>query len=433
MNTIVNAIVEISASFLADTGFGFEFLISLVLCAGHMPRRSYFAARMAGAVALVTIFLWGWNHIFPVTLATSIVHYIVFFALIVACAVLCWAIDSEQALVVTIAAGILQHCCYRAASLIGYGISDTAHLSLQCGSYMYVLSLIPIFILGWWCFARLLRFSDFHMNYRSFIPLTGGMLVCANILTNAFESLALDTTSEVRFVFALFDLVSSFFFMMLLLQMMKRHHAENNSLVLERMLAEQRKQLASSKEVIDLINIKTHDVKKQLGSLGRLIDPQEQAELQEMLNIYDSTVDTGNDTLDVVLQEKSLICEKRKIRFERIVDGKLLYFVRSHDIYALFGNALDNAIEAVSHLEEEKRYISLDVRQNRAMIAVVVKNPFEGTVEFVDDLPRTTTGDDAYHGFGTRSIRMITQRYGGVMAISTDDNIFTLSLLIPVR
>ncbi len=68
-------------------------------------------------------------------------------------------------------------------------------------------------------------------------------------------------------------------------------------------------------------------------------------ELEQSIRIYDSIVKTGNEILDTLLSEKSLICEARDITIHCVIDGKKLFFMDSIDIYALFGNAIDNAIE----------------------------------------------------------------------------------------
>ena len=55
---------------------------------------------------------------------------------------------------------------------------------------------------------------------------------------------------------------------------------------------------------------------------------------------------TGNEILDTILTEKSLICENSGIHINCVADGSLLAFMNPVDLYTLFGNALDNAIEA---------------------------------------------------------------------------------------
>ncbi|MDO4852537.1 MAG: ATP-binding protein, partial [Clostridia bacterium] len=102
------------------------------------------------------------------------------------------------------------------------------------------------------------------------------------------------------------------------------------------------------------------------------------------------------------------------------------------DLCALFGNAIENAIEAVSKLSDPAdRIISLQVRENRNMLVITVDNYYEGTLTLKDGLPDTTKSDVQNHGFGTKSIRRIAQKYGGEATITVDD-MFHLAVIIPI-
>ncbi len=58
--------------------------------------------------------------------------------------------------------------------------------------------------------------------------------------------------------------------------------------------------------------------------------------------------------------EKFMQCENKKIRLDCMIDGELLSFMKKSDVYSLFGNAIDNAIEAVDKInDEEKRCINI--------------------------------------------------------------------------
>ena len=103
------------------------------------------------------------------------------------------------------------------------------------------------------------------------------------------------------------------------------------------------------------------------------------------------------------------------------------------DIYALFGNLIDNAMEAVTKLADaEKRIIDLTVRGGGDnMVAISVSNYFDGNlVTDVDGLPATTKGNKEYLGFGLKSIRYIVQKYDGDLSISTHDNLFTADIVL---
>ena len=186
---------------------------------------------------------------------------------------------------------------------------------------------------------------------------------------------------------------------------------------------------------IEAINIKCHDIRHQIRRLaneGAVVDGSVLADIEREVNVYDSVVETGNEALDTILTEKSLMCSGEEIVLTVMADGAALGFMAPADIYALFGNALDNAIEAVRQVEDpERRTITLSVRQAGKMVAVNVENYFAAAPRFsADGLPQTSKTDEDNHGFGTRSMRAIAQRYGGSMHAGTQDGVFYLNVLL---
>ena len=178
---------------------------------------------------------------------------------------------------------------------------------------------------------------------------------------------------------------------------------------------------------MELINLKCHDMKHQLRTLleGRNLDPEFIEETQKAISIYDAQVRTGNDVLDTLLTQKSLLCDAQKIQLTVMLDGSALGFMSVQDINSFFGNAIDNAIEYLSTIEEEKRFIRISAHTQGNMFTIRVENYCDASLQFrKDGLPLTTKEDDGYHGFGTKSIKNIAQKYGGDASFSKLDELF---------
>ncbi|WP_281775573.1 ATP-binding protein, partial [Bifidobacterium ruminantium] len=106
----------------------------------------------------------------------------------------------------------------------------------------------------------------------------------------------------------------------------------------------------------------------------------------------------------------------------------------SMDIASLFGNALDNAIEATSKLADpEQRLIKLALFEQNSFTVVRVENYYDSRLKKdAEGNLRTTKRDDQHrHGFGVKSIRHIAQQYGGEVTIRTNDHWFVLTVLLP--
>lgn len=171
------------------------------------------------------------------------------------------------------------------------------------------------------------------------------------------------------------------------------------------MLAEERERYQREKSAQDAINIRCHDIRHQIAALGQEGYRSSLKELDKLVRIYDDSVNTGSTALDVVLSEKMLVCRTQNIQLTCLANGEKLKFLPDGDVYALFGNILDNAINAVAQFREpEERVISLTVRTEGGFLLIEEENRYLGEMKFVNGIPQTTNEDRTNHGFGMQSI-----------------------------
>ena len=183
-------------------------------------------------------------------------------------------------------------------------------------------------------------------------------------------------------------------------------------------------------EVVESLNMKAHDLKHQIYNLD---DENYKNELKDLVDKYESLYETGNRVLDIIISEKDKVCKENEIYFSFIVDGKQISFMKESDIYSLFGNILDNAIESCLNISDKsKRIISLKLIRNGYFIKVHEENYFDGKIERNGGSLKTTKNNELGHGFGTRSIVKIVDEYGGSTSFSTRDNLFMLDIIIPL-
>lgn len=196
-------------------------------------------------------------------------------------------------------------------------------------------------------------------------------------------------------------------------------------------------QYKQSRESIDLINYKYHDLKHQIAVLRSEDDPVKREEflkrMEEEISQYEAQNKTGNKVLDTVLTSKSLYCAKHGITFTCVADGKLLDFMDVMDICSIFGNALDNAIECELKIaDKEKRLIHVTVSQQKNFLMLRFENYYEGGLHYKEGKLVTTKKEKKYHGYGLKSIRYTVNRYEGAISIDTKENWFDLKILIPI-
>lgn len=222
------------------------------------------------------------------------------------------------------------------------------------------------------------------------------------------------------------------------------HHVQCRSLRVSRELEAvqnalrlQYQQYQLSKESVELINRKYHDMKHQIMVLRAEPDSARRAafldQMEEEIRAHEAQNKTGNQILDTILTSKSLYCARRHIALTCVADGALLEFIKPMDLSAIFGNALDNAIECVQQISvPEKRLIHVTVSAQRSFALIRCENYCEGSPQFSGDLPITTKADQNYHGYGLKSIRFVTKKYGGSMTARMEKQWFVLQILIPI-
>ena len=193
-----------------------------------------------------------------------------------------------------------------------------------------------------------------------------------------------------------------------------------------------------SKESIDIVNQKYHDLKHQINLLKSGADSEKAGEYLEQMEreikIYETQNKTGNKVLDTILTSKSMHCQRHGIELKFMGEGQLLNFMEDMDISALFGNMLDNAIESVVKIKDrQKRLISLHVIQDKQFIRIRTENYCEENVQFQDGIPITTKKDKRFHGYGMKSMKKIVEKYGGSVMAGKANNWFELKILIPMK
>lgn len=226
-------------------------------------------------------------------------------------------------------------------------------------------------------------------------------------------------------------------FLYLQAELFKQSEMKEELNLMEQLWYQQKKQYEIAKEQMQLIDRKCHDLKYQVAAMRHIENPAEReknlTELEKSIRIYDAIVKTGNEILDTLLSEKSLICEAREITMHCVIDGEKLDFMNPVDIYALFGNAIDNAIECVKKFKEhEKRFIDVCVMEKQHFLYIRISNPISETLEYEGDLPKTTKMNKQYHGLGLKSIRHIATKYNGDITVEVEMNCFLLEILLPL-
>ena len=253
-------------------------------------------------------------------------------------------------------------------------------------------------------------------------------------LSNAIRSP--DTLNLFRFLL-LYDMLLSVSILLaqgLLFQRGKyRREAE-----LETQLRQQQyQQFQRFKQASDHIKHQCHDMKHLIAAL-RANSNQEQSqallsELETSVSDYDSSMNTGNQTLDAILGNTWRNCRKDQIQWTCMADGSGLQFIPDFDLYVLFGNVLDNALEHLRQIEDpQKRVLSVNIRRHQQLCFITIQNYCANTPVFEHGLPITSKPDKSLHGYGSKSIQSIVEKYQGSLSIQVEHHFYILSIMFPI-
>ncbi len=426
--------------FFINNAYTFELALDIWLFCHYFKRKGRFFLRSIGAVlALLGLsMLWnlckgpfagnawamvGWN----------IIRYVAAFALGFGGVCFCFECKPSSALFSMICAYATQHIAYRVyASLLALlGLDYTA-----AAATVIILGVtLLVYIAMYYAFVQRLKLHPERTIDNKSNLVVGGILILFTIVLQFIIEVYLTSRSHPTLfvLFSAYNLICCVFTLMIEQGLFRNSVLANDKALLEHLLHMQEEQYHISKANMDIINIKCHDMKHQISRMTRTTDPEAIRELERIINIYDASLKTGNEILDVCLMEKKLLCERNNIKFDYIINGESLAFMQPSDIFSLFGNAMENAIEALCKIaNEEERIIFMNVKTQLGMVVIHVENYYQGELDFADGLPRTTKGDEYYHGFGVRSIQMVAEKYKGHVAVLTHDGIFNLNVTIPI-
>lgn len=368
-------------------------------------------------------------------------NYILVFLTLPATLLICFDIPISSSIFLSIVSYSFRHMIYLLWQLCSYIIRDAFNIDFSKFSYFWVL-------LALFCFTVFLPFAILlysrikkypNVTLPSFtIIISSAVALVITIILNIF-ALSYNSNKDIPFslpyVLNIFAFISSFLIIRLLLGNAKQEELESEIVAINELRYQEEKQYEMTKESIDLINIKCHDLRHQIRTLsqnGNTINKEELENIEKAIRIYDTKTKTGNSSLDIILQEKSLICEKNQITFDCIIDGKQLSFIKDSDIYSLFGNIIDNAIESCLKIQNpSKRTITLKIKKIANGVFCYEENPTQNKISFKDGLPISTKGDNRFHGFGMKSILNIANHYHGTLKIKVENERFCLSLFFP--
>lgn len=177
-----------------------------------------------------------------------------------------------------------------------------------------------------------------------------------------------------------------------------------------------------------------HDMKNQLAALYDAVERGERelvrdtlAEMLGDIRLAEDIIYSANPILNSLLKVKVAKAREKgiEVTVKAFVPKKMS--IESGDMGVLYGNLIDNAIEACAKVQGNNRFVDVETKYQEGKLLIVIrnsKNP-ERNPDF-----KTTKGDKRRHGRGLRSVRRVAEQYGGNLLLEDEGDTFKASLLL---
>lgn len=437
---------EIPYLFWYKPVFMAELLIAEWMFAFCLKKHKHFLMRQLAALVIC----FGIAFAFPIFWYNAIyssVMFLLLFAVAGFTMKLCYDEPWLNIIFCALAAYTTRHIAYTLydSNILLLGMSDGLIIGIYGESGIFKFNIltaviyINAYFFTYWLLllslgSRLRNHEGLILKNISFLILAA-FIVFIDIILNAFVVYySYDVFDKIYIIYLfIYNILCCLLALVIQFGMVSRKMLQNKLDIISKLWNKDKEQYVIAKENMDRIDLMCHDLKhqiRQIGHSGGNISKDAVQDMEHIIAAYETKIKTGNDALDVILTEKSVVCNKNNIKFNCMADGAALEFMSDVDIYSLFGNAMDNAIEAsLCIAENERRVIGLIIKSTDNLLSVNFHNYYESVLKFHEGLPLTTKKDKEFHGYGMRSIDLITKKYSGDIIIAAKDNIFNLNIL----
>ncbi|MBO7365015.1 MAG: GHKL domain-containing protein [Lachnospiraceae bacterium] len=409
--------------------------LAIFAIAGKSPRREWFAVRfLVSCAAFCAVRYLVFRYVLPL-FPDEYANYVrmVLFSVLVLCSAMIAFVSYEFDFFSALFCGSVGYCVQHGANkmvdiFLRYYYPDgqpAVYYAIFVGTGLLVILILFLS-------ARRKHIDRIAVDNRLAL-FFAVLLVVITIVLDILSRRATETREQTLAMFSFYSFLLTALLLSFEMSLLTTRRTEQELETVRAILEGEQDQYLYEKSMMDLINIRTHDLKHRFAALDEDSRVKAEKEIKPLLDAYDTRIETSNPALNVILTRKNFTCKEKGIQLTAAVSGECIEFMDEVDIYSLFGNILDNAIEASEKLEDpEKKVISLSVRQTGYFVTIHEENYTADRPRFEDGLPQTTKPDAELHGFGMKSIRMITERYGGNINIETKDDRFSLDILFPV-
>ena len=196
------------------------------------------------------------------------------------------------------------------------------------------------------------------------------------------------------------------------------------------------RQFKLMKASLKATRIVRHDLKNHMFSIRSLIEKDDREEaldyissIMEDIGSRQDHAASGNTIIDSIINFKFQGVEHSRIKTMVDLSIPEELVIPSFDLTIILGNLLDNAIEAVLQVKEN-RFVDIKIKYDKGRLLIKVDNPFCGEITGENRKVLTSKGNKGEHGLGLVSVKKVIQKYKGTIDLDYSGNIFSISIIM---
>lgn len=237
--------------------------------------------------------------------------------------------------------------------------------------------------------------------------------------------------------------VSCIWLMCLIMYFVVQQMSKDNQTKLEyELMKEKEKYSKESMEIIKRSNEELrefkHDLKNYLLPLQEAMETMPQSEMAKVwekinqkIEDVQTLIQTGNSYVDSMINTKITLARSEKVDVKCTILSKM-EGIDDLEFCSVFGNLMDNAIEAERKVTEKKEII-ISVEEQMGYLRLEIQNKIEKSVLNENSSLNTTKKDTSSHGIGHKSVKRTMQKVGGALKYYETGDLFGAEAVFPIK
>lgn len=237
--------------------------------------------------------------------------------------------------------------------------------------------------------------------------------------------------------------VSCIWLMCLIMYFIVQQMSKDNQTKLEyELMKEKEKYSKESMEIIKRSNEELrefkHDLKNYLLPLQEAMGTMPQSEMAKVwekinqkIEDVQTLIQTGNSYVDSMINTKITLARSEKVDVKCTILSKM-EGIDDLEFCSVFGNLMDNAIEAERKVTEKKEII-IFVEEKMGYLRLEIQNKIEKSVLNENSSLNTTKKDTSSHGIGHKSVKRTMQKVGGALKYYETGDLFCAEAVFPIK